>query len=123
MYKRQPNYNQFEIQSVETPQMERAESTVASMPRANVESMLQNMNETMQESGGFEDQSSTMILMNGMSNLGDYYNIALTDNPNFYRERIIYRGNLPDARMSILRMNYNSNEIYDEMVGQQYGRD
>ena len=118
-----PNYSRFEIQSVETPQMERAESTVASMPRANVESMLQNMNETMQESGGFEDQSSTMILMNGMSNLGDYYNIALTDNPNFYRERIIYRGNLPDARMSILRMNYNSNEIYDEMVGQQYGRD
>jgi len=117
-----PNYSRFEIQSVETPQMERAESTVASMPRANVESMLQNMNETMQESGGFEDQSSTMILMNGMSNLGDYYNIALTDNPNFYRERIIYRGNLPDARMSILRMNYNSNEIYDEMVGQQYGR-
>jgi len=118
-----PNYSRFEIQSVETPQMERAESTVASMPRANVESMLQNMNETMQESGGFEDQSSTMILMNGMSNLGDYYNIALTDNPNFYRERIIYRGNLPDARISILRMNYNSNEIYDEMVGQQYGRD
>ena len=117
-----PNYSRFEIQSVETPQMERAESTVASMPRANVESMLQNMNETMQESGGFEDQSSTMILMNGMSNLGDYYNIALTDNPNFYRERIIYRINLPDARMSVLRMNYNSSQIYDELVGQQYGR-
>lgn len=117
-----PNYSRFEIQSVETPQMERAEETVASMPQANVESMLQNMTETMQESGGFEDQSSAVILMNGLSNLGDYYNIALTDNPNFYKERIIYRGNLPDARMSILRMNYNSSQIYDEMVGAQYGR-
>jgi len=117
-----PDYGRFEIQVVETPQMEMAEQSVAAMPAANVETMLQSVTESMQESGGFEDQTGAMLLMNGLSSVGDYYNTALLDNPVFYRERIIYPRALSDARISVLRMNSNDTELYDEMVGEQYGR-
>jgi hypothetical protein len=118
-----PDYGRFDIQVVETPQMEMAEQSVATMPRANVETMLQDVAQNMQESGGFEDQTGAMLLMNGLSTMSGYYHDALLDNPVFYRERIIYPRALPDARISVLRMNSNDTELYDEMTGMQYGRD
>lgn len=116
------DYSSFNVQQDVRPQTQRASQSINSMSSNDVGQLLDSFTENMQESGGFGDQTVALLLMNGISNINDYYNQQLPLQPQFYIDREIYRINLPDARMSVLRMNYNSSQIYDELVGQQYGR-
>ena len=117
-----PDYSNLNVQQDVRPQTQRASQSINSMSSNDVGDLLDSFTENMQESGGFGDQTVALLLMNGISNINDYYNQQLPLQPQFYINREIYRINLPDARMSVLRMNYNSSQIYDELVGQQYGR-
>lgn len=116
------DYSSFNVQQDVRPQTQRASQSINNMSSNDVGELLNSFTENMQESGGFGDQTVALLLMNGISNINDYYNQQLPLQPQFYINREIYRINLPDARMSVLRMNYNSSQIYDELVGQQYGR-
>jgi hypothetical protein len=116
------DYSSFNVQQDNAPQTQRASQQINTMSTNDVNTMLESFAENMQESGGFGDQTVALLLMNGTSNINDYYNQQLPLQPQFYIDREIYRINLPDARNSVLRMNYNSSQIYDEMMDLQYGR-
>ena len=118
-----PDFGQFDVAppSVEEQQtVRRAENAIESMSDAEIEEAQEAQLEGIQDSGGFEDQSLTILLMGRVQGM-EAYNINLVDQQQWYQDREIYGGNVPvDGNVRALQG--QGAQTYQDLVGQQYDR-
>lgn len=116
-----PDFGQFDVAppSVEEQQtVRRAENAIQSMTSAEIEQAQESQLEGMQDSGGFDDQSLTILLMGRVEGV-EAYNIDLIDQQQWYQSREIYGGNAPiDGNVRALQG--QGAQRFQDLVGQQY---
>jgi len=116
-----PDFGQFDVAppSVEEQQtVRRAENAIESMSDAEIEEAQEAQLEGIQDSGGFDDQSLTILLMGRVQGM-EAYNINLVDQQQWYQDREIYGGNAPvDGNVRALQG--QGAQRYQDLVGQQY---
>ena len=118
-----PDFGQFDVAppSVEEQQtVRRAENAIESMSDAEIQEAQEAQLEGIQDSGGFDDQSLTILLMGRVQGM-EAYNINLVDQQQWYQSREIYGGNAPvDGNVRALQG--QGAQTYQDLVGQQYER-
>ena len=118
-----PDFGQFDVAppSVEEQQtVRRAENAIQTMTSAEIEQAQDSQLEGMQDSGGFDDQSLTILLMGRVEGV-EAYNIDLIDQQQWYQSREIYGGNAPvDGNVRALQG--QGAQRFQDLVGQQYER-
>ena len=116
-----PDFGQFNVAppSVEEQQtVRRAENAIQTMTSAEIEQAQESQLEGMQDSGGFDDQSLTILLMGRVEGV-EAYNIDLIDQQQWYQSREIYGGNAPiDGNVRALQG--QGAQRFQDLVGQQY---
>ena len=116
-----PDFGQFDVAppSVEEQQtVRRAENAIQTMTSAEIEQAQDSQLEGMQDSGGFDDQSLTILLMGRVEGV-EAYNIDLIDQQQWYQSREIYGGNAPvDGNVRALQG--QGAQRFQDLVGQQY---
>ena len=116
-----PDFGQFDVAppSVEEQQtVRRAENAIESMSDAEIQEAQEAQLEGVQDSGGFDDQSLTILLMGRVQGM-EAYNINLVDQQQWYQDREIYGGNAPvDGNVRALQG--QGAQRYQDLVGQQY---
>ncbi len=116
-----PDFGQFDVAppSVEEQQtVRRAENAIQTMTSAEIEQAQESQLEGMQDSGGFDDQSLTILLMGRVEGV-EAYNIDLIDQQQWYQSREIYGGNAPvDGNVRALQG--QGAQRFQDLVGQQY---
>ena len=116
-----PDFGQFDVAppSVEEQQtVRRAENAIESMSDAEIQEAQEAQLEGIQDSGGFDDQSLTILLMGRVQGM-EAYNINLVDQQQWYQDREIYGGNAPvDGNVRALQG--QGAQTYQDLVGQQY---
>ena len=121
-----PDFTKFDVkppnmqQKVDTVKVE---SLAEKMTEESVQENAQKMADQMQESGGFVDQTTAVVLININPMFGQYYNTTAQQQPSWYRSETIYKNNKTiDDSMSLYMMAGKSDKRHREMVLQQYGR-
>lgn len=121
-----PDFTKFDVkppnmqQKVDTVKVE---SLAEKMTEESVQENAQKMADQMQESGGFVDQTTAVVLININPVFGQYYNATAQQQPSWYRSETIYKNNKTiDDSMSLYMMAGKSDKRHREMVLQQYGR-
>ena len=121
-----PDFAKFDVkppnmqQKVDTVKVE---SLAEKMTEESVQENAQKMADQMQESGGFVDQTTAVVLININPMFGQYYITTAQQQPSWYRSETIYKNNKTiDDSMSLYMMAGKSDQRHREMVLQQYGR-
>lgn len=121
-----PDFTKFDIKP---PSMEqkvdtvKVESLAEKMTEESVQENAQKMAEQMQESGGFVDQTTAVVLININPMFGQYYDTTAQQQPSWYQSKTIYGNDKTiDNSMSLYMMAGKSDQRHREMVLQQYGR-
>jgi hypothetical protein len=118
-----PDFGQFNVAppSVdESRTVQRAESALETMTDAEIEQSIESQLENVQDSGGFEDQTLTILLMSRVPGF-DVYGLELQDQGQWYQEREIYGGNRP-VDGNIRAFQGQGAQTFQDLVGQQYER-
>ena len=118
-----PDFGQFDVAppSVdESRTVQRAESALETMTDAEIEQSIESQLENVQDSGGFEDQTLTILLMSRVPGF-DVYGLELQDQGQWYQEREIYGGNRP-VDGNIRAFQGQGAQTFQDLVGQQYER-
>ena len=121
-----PDFTKFDVKPPNTQQRVdtvKVESLAEKMTEESVQENAQKMTDQMQESGGFVDQTTAVVLININPMFGQYYNNTAQQQPSWYRSETIYKNNKTiDDSMSLYMMAGKSDQRHREMVLQQYGR-
>jgi hypothetical protein len=118
-----PDFGQFNVAppSVdESRTVQRAESALQTMTDEEIERSIESQLENVQDSGGFEDQTLTILLMSRVPGF-DVYGLELQDQGQWYQEREIYGGNRP-VDGNIRAFQGQGAQTFQDLVGQQYER-
>lgn len=119
-----PDFSRFDVappSQQEQRTTQRVNQALQSMSRQDIAQSTEAQLEEMKESGGFSDQSLTVLLISNNPDFNQYNNISLDDRSQFYENRIIYRGNAPaDNARALLRG--SGTRRYEAMVDQQWQR-
>tara|TARA_R110000824_G_scaffold193331_1_gene375726 strand:+ start:14 stop:1954 length:1941 start_codon:yes stop_codon:yes gene_type:complete len=118
-----PDFGQFNVAppSVdESRTVQRAESALQTMTDEEIEQSIESQLENVQDSGGFEDQTLTILLMSRVPGF-DVYGLELQDQGQWYQEREIYGGNRP-VDGNIRAFQGQGAQTFQDLVGQQYER-
>lgn len=119
-----PDFSRFDVappSQQEQRTTQRATQALQSMSKQDIAQSTEAQLEEMQESGGFSDQSLTVLLISNNPDFNQYNNISLDDRSQFYENRVIYRGNAPaDNARALLRG--SGTRTYEAMVDQQWQR-
>lgn len=121
-----PDFSKFDVKPPNTQQKVdtvKVESLAEKMTEESVQENAQKMADQMQESGGFVDQTTAVVLININPMFSQYYNTTAQQQPSWYRSETIYKNNKTiDDSMSLYMMAGKSDQRHREMVLQQYGR-
>ena len=121
-----PDFTKFDVRPPNTQQKVdtvKVESLAEKMTEESVQENAQKMTDQMQESGGFVDQTTAVVLININPMFGQYYNTTAQQQPSWYQSKAIYRNDRTvDNSMSLYMMAGKSDQRHREMVLQQYGR-
>jgi len=118
-----PDFGQFNVAppSVdEARTVQRAESALETMTDAEIEQSIESQLENVQDSGGFEDQTLTILLMSRVPGF-DVYGLELQDQGQWYQEREIYGGNRP-IDGNIRAFQGQGAQTFQELIQGQYDR-
>ena len=119
-----PDFSRFDVKPPSQDEQrttQRASRAMQNMSQQDIAQSTEAQLEEMQESGGFSDQSLTVLLISNNPNFNQYSNITLDDRSQFYENRVIYRGNAPaDNARALLRG--SGTRTYEAMVDQQWQR-
>ena len=118
-----PDFGQFNVAppSVdEARTVQRAESALETMTEAEIEQSIESQLDNVQDSGGFDDQTLTILLMSRVPGF-DVYGLELQDQSQWYQEREIYGGNRP-VDGNIRAFQGQGAQTFQEMVEGQYDR-
>ena len=121
-----PDFTKFDVKPPNTQQRVdtvKVESLAEKMTEESVRENAQKVAEQIQESGGFVDQTTAVVLININPMFGQYYDTAAQQQPSWYQSKAIYRNDKTiDNSMSLYMMAGKSDQRHREMVLQQYGR-
>ena len=119
-----PDFSRFDVappSQQEQRTTQRATQALQSMSQQDIAQSTEAQLEEMQESGGFSDQSLTVLLISNNPDFNQYNNISLEDRSQFYENKVIYRGNAPaDNARALLRG--SGTRTYEAMVDGQWQR-
>lgn len=119
-----PDFSRFDVappSQDEQRTVQRAETQIQTMSQQDIAQSTDAQLEEMQESGGFSDQSLTVLLISNNQDFNQYNNIKLDDRSQFYENKVIYRGNAPaDNARALLRG--SGTRTYEAMVDGQWQR-
>ena len=118
-----PDFGQFNVAppSVDEERtVERAENALETMTEAEIEQSIESQLENVQDSGGFDDQTLTILLMSRVPGF-DVYGVELQDQSQWYQQREIYGGNRP-VDGNIRAFQGQGAQTFQEMVEGQYDR-
>lgn len=100
---------------------QRATQAMQTMSQQDIAQSTEAQLEEMQESGGFSDQSLTVLLISNNPDFNQYSGLQLQDNAQFYENRVIYGSNRPVDNSRALLLGPGT-QIYREMVDAQWQR-
>ena len=119
-----PDFSSFDVEPPsqdEQRTVQRAKTQIQRMSQQDIAQSTDAQLEEMQESGGFSDQSLTVLLISNNQDFNQYNNITLDDRSQFYENKVIYRGNSPaDNSRALLRG--SGTRTYKAMVDEQWQR-
>ncbi len=118
-----PDFGQFDVAppSVdESRTVQRAETALQTMTNAEIEQSIESQLENVQDSGGFEDQTLTILLMSRVPGF-DVYGVELQDQGQWYQEREIYGDNRP-VDGNIRAFQGQGAQTFQELIQGQYDR-
>jgi len=116
----QPNFSRFDVAPPSQQEQQttaKAESQADNMSDEQLEENLDEFADTLQDSGGFTDQSMTVFLM-GRNSAFSQYSGQLQD-VSFYTDRGMPGGSVQNDRNSMLRMMGTDNK-HEELISLQY---
>lgn len=119
-----PDFSRFDVKppsQQEQRTTQRASQAITTMTQTQVQQSTSNQLEQMQDSGGFTDQSLTVVLMGQVTGFTAYDATALNDKSDFYQSKVIYRGNRP-ADNSLFFLTGAGTQKYQSMVDEQWQR-
>jgi hypothetical protein len=115
-----PDFSRFNVappSQQEQQTTQRADSQASNMSEEQLAQNLDDFTNTMQESGGFTDQSLTVFLMGRNSNFSQYS--GQLQDVSFYTDKGMPGGSIQSDRNSMLRMMGTDNK-HEEMIAEQY---
>ena len=118
-----PDFGQFNVAppSVdEARTVQRAETALQTMTEAEIEQSIESQLENVQDSGGFDDQTLTILLMSRVPGF-DVYGVELQDQSQWYQEREIYGDNRP-VDGNIRAFQGQGAQTFQELIQGQYDR-
>ena len=93
------------------------------MSESTIQQNLNQIQENVQESGGFEDQTVSVVLINHVPGFDQYSTKSLKSQNDWYRSKSIYKSNgNVDNTMTLYRMAGQTEQKHKQMVLEQYGR-
>jgi len=115
-----PDFSRFNVappSQQEQQTTQRADSQASNMSEEQLAQNLDDFTNTMQESGGFTDQSLTVFLMGRNSNFSQY--AGQLQDASFYTDRGMPGGRMQNDRNSMLRMIGTDNK-HEQLIAEQY---
>lgn len=115
-----PDFSRFNVappSQQEQQTTQRADSQASNMSEEQLAQNLDDFTNTMQESGGFTDQSLTVFLMGRNSNFSQY--AGQLQDVSFYTDRGMPGGSIRSDRNSMLRMIGTDNK-HEQLIAEQY---
>ena len=115
-----PDFSRFNVappSQQEQQTTQRADSQASNMSEEQLAQNLDDFTNTMQESGGFTDQSLTVFLMGRNSNFSQY--AGQLQDASFYTDRGMPGGRVQNDRNSMLRMIGTDNK-HEQLIAEQY---
>lgn len=121
-----PDFNKFDVKPPSTEQAmqsKKVESLAETMSEKAIQQNAERMKEDVQESGGFQDQTVAVTLINYVPGFTQYKTQSLKKATSWYRSKSIYKGNgNVDNSMSLYIMAGQTEQRHKQMVLEQYGR-
>jgi hypothetical protein len=115
-----PDFSRFNVappSQQEQQTTDRADAQASNMSEEQLAQNLDDFTNTMQESGGFTDQSLTVFLMGRNSNFSQY--AGQLQDVSFYTNRGMPGGSIQNDRNSMLRMMGTDNK-HEQLIAEQY---
>ena len=121
-----PDFSKFDVKPP-TKQQEvatkKVESLAEKMSDAAIQQNIEQIQENVQDSGGFEDQTVAVVLINYVPGFEQYSSQSLKSQNNWYRSKSIYKSNgNVDNTMTLYIMAGQTEQKHKQMVLDQYGR-
>ena len=121
-----PDFSKFDVkpptkqQAVNT---KKVESLAEKMSESAVQQNMEKMQENVQDSGGFNDQTVAVVLINYVPGFDQYTSQSLRSQNQWYRSKSIYKnnGNVDNA-MTLYMMAGQTEQKHQQMVLEQYRR-
>ena len=115
-----PDFSRFNVAPPSQQEQQTTQKADAQASNMSEEQLAQNLDDftnTMQESGGFTDQSLTVFLMGRNSNFSQYD--GQLQDASFYTDRGMPGGSIRSDRNSMLRMMGTDNK-HEQLIAEQY---
>ena len=121
-----PDFSKFDVKPP-TKQQEvatkKVESLAEKMSDAAIQQNIEQIQENVQDSGGFEDQTVAVVLINYVPGFEQYTSQSLKSQNDWYRSKSIYKSNgNVDNTMTLYIMAGQTEQKHKQMVLDQYGR-
>ena len=121
-----PDFSKFDVKPP-TKQQEvatkKVESLAEKMSDAAIQQNIEQIQENVQDSGGFEDQTVAVVLINYVPGFEQYSSQSLKSQNDWYRSKSIYKSNgNVDNTMTLYIMAGQTEQKHKQMVLDQYGR-
>ena len=121
-----PDFSKFDVKPP-TKQQEidtkKVESLAEKMSTTAIQQNIEQIQENVQDSGGFEDQTVAVVLINYVPGFEQYSSQSLKSQNDWYRSKSIYKGSgNVDNTMTLYIMAGQTEQKHKQMVLEQYGR-
>jgi len=91
------------------------------MSEAQVSKSMDQQLETLSDTGGFTDQSLTVVLISNNEDFNQYQDVSLSDRDEFYKSKQVYPKNAPRVDpFGVLRL--GGSETFNDLVDIQWQR-
>jgi hypothetical protein len=121
-----PDFSKYDVKPPTKQQRvatKKVESLAEKMSESTIQQNLNQIQENVQESGGFEDQTVSVVLINHVPGFDQYSTKSLKSQNDWYRSKSIYKSNgNVDNTMTLYRMAGQTEQKHKQMVLEQYGR-
>lgn len=121
-----PDFSKFDVKPPTKQQQvatKKVESLAEKMSESAIQQNIEQIQENVQDSGGFEDQTVAVVLINYVPGFEQYSSQSLKSQNDWYRSKSIYKSNgNVDNTMTLYMMAGQTEQKHKQMVLEQYGR-
>ncbi len=119
-----PDFSRFEIDEPTVQEqfvVQKATVALKTMSEAQVSKSMDQQLETLSDTGGFTDQSLTVVLISNNEDFNQYQDVSLSDRDEFYKSKQVYPKNAPRVDpFGVLRL--GGSETFNDLVDIQWQR-